>query len=330
MPIPAELTRTSSRPNARVCSATIAHAVLLDGRRPRRRRARRARRPRPRPSRPCARRASVRSPRRAASARSQARCPDEPPVTSRASPYGASLRRSGGRSSAGHGKLVCAGPVKAPPLPRRRRRPRPPRRLALPTSMGRVKRVRLGSPTSRPPAAARRSTRPPDSRSCSRDSSRPRPRTCSSGSIPRTTRRSTSSTTSAPSSSRSTSSRRSSTTRPTSARSRRRTRSTTSSRWEARRCSRCRSPRSRRSCRSRRVARHLRRRRRSGARGGRAARGRPHDPRCRAEVRARRGRHRPPDGIWPKNGAQPGDALYLTKPLGTGARARRSEARHRR
>jgi selenide, water dikinase len=25
-----------------------------------------------------------------------------------------------------------------------------------------------------------------------------------------------------------------------------------------------------------------------------------------------------PDGIWPKNGANPGDALYLTKPLGTG------------
>ncbi len=25
-----------------------------------------------------------------------------------------------------------------------------------------------------------------------------------------------------------------------------------------------------------------------------------------------------PDGIWPKNGARPGDTLYLTKPLGTG------------
>ena len=25
-----------------------------------------------------------------------------------------------------------------------------------------------------------------------------------------------------------------------------------------------------------------------------------------------------PDGIWPKNGAKPGDALFLTKPLGTG------------
>src|ERR1041385_2849506 len=25
-----------------------------------------------------------------------------------------------------------------------------------------------------------------------------------------------------------------------------------------------------------------------------------------------------PNGIWPKNGAQPGDALFLTKPLGTG------------
>jgi selenide,water dikinase len=25
-----------------------------------------------------------------------------------------------------------------------------------------------------------------------------------------------------------------------------------------------------------------------------------------------------PDGIWPKNGARPGDVLYLTKPLGTG------------
>jgi selenide,water dikinase len=25
-----------------------------------------------------------------------------------------------------------------------------------------------------------------------------------------------------------------------------------------------------------------------------------------------------PDGIWPKNGARPGDSLFLTKPLGTG------------
>ena len=25
-----------------------------------------------------------------------------------------------------------------------------------------------------------------------------------------------------------------------------------------------------------------------------------------------------PDAIWPKNGAQPGDSLFLTKPLGTG------------
>jgi selenide,water dikinase len=25
-----------------------------------------------------------------------------------------------------------------------------------------------------------------------------------------------------------------------------------------------------------------------------------------------------PDGIWPKNGAQPGDAVFVTKPLGTG------------
>ena len=38
-----------------------------------------------------------------------------------------------------------------------------------------------------------------------------------------------------------------------------------------------------------------------------------------------------PDGIWPKAGARPGDALFLTKPLGTGivlqAAARRSRAR---
>src|SRR5207248_10212364 len=25
-----------------------------------------------------------------------------------------------------------------------------------------------------------------------------------------------------------------------------------------------------------------------------------------------------PNGIWPKNGARPGDSLFLTKPLGTG------------
>jgi selenide,water dikinase len=39
-----------------------------------------------------------------------------------------------------------------------------------------------------------------------------------------------------------------------------------------------------------------------------------------------------PDGIWPKSGAQPGDALFLTKRLGTGLvlRAQRPEPRSRR
>ena len=65
-----------------------------------------------------------------------------------------------------------------------------------------------------------------------------------------------------------------------------------------------------------------RRARRSGrgdAGGGRDPGRRAHDPRRRAEVRARRRRHACiPTGVWLKSGARPGDAVLLTKPLGTG------------
>ena len=74
----------------------------------------------------------------------------------------------------------------------------------------------------------------------------------------------------------------------------------------------------------------LRRRRRAGARGGRRPRRRPHDPRRRAEVRARGRRHRPPGrGLGQERRARPGDALFLTKPLGTGL-VLAAQGRHRR
>ena len=64
--------------------------------------------------------------------------------------------------------------------------------------------------------------------------------------------------------------------------------------------------------------RGARRRRRARPGGGRDPRGRPHDPRRRAEVRARGRRHRAPGRALAEGGARPGDALFLTKPLGTG------------
>ena len=104
----------------------------------------------------------------------------------------------------------------------------------------------------------------------------------------------------------------------TTARSPRRTRSTTSSRWEARRCSRSRSPRSPRSCRSR-CSREIFAAADAQVRaaGGLLAGGhtiRDAEPKYGLAVVGTV--H--PDGIWPKNGARPGDALFLTKPLGTG------------
>ena len=84
------------------------------------------------------------------------------------------------------------------------------------------------------------------------------------------------------------------------------------------RCSRSRSPRSRRACRTRRSPRssaprtsRCARRARSSPAGTRSATrsrstGSPSSARC------------IPDGFWPKATAQPGDALFLTKPLGTG------------
>ena len=52
--------------------------------------------------------------------------------------------------------------------------------------------------------------------------------------------------------------------------------------------------------------------------GGRRARRRAHDPRRRAEVRARVVGTVHPDRLWRKSGRATGDALFLTKPLGTG------------
>ena len=159
------------------------------------------------------------------------------------------------------------------------------------SNRGGTQRASRASPSA---AAARRSTRPRGSRSCSRASCRRRRRISSSGSTPPTTRPSTGSTTSARSSSRSTSSRRSSTTRaifgaiaatnalndvfamgglPLLALSV--------------------------AAFPEELATEVVAAIFAGADeqvpgGGRDPRGRPHDPRRRAEVRARRGRHRPP------------------------------------
>ena len=174
------------------------------------------------------------------------------------------------------------------------------------------------SPRSRRAAAAPPSIRQPGSRSSCGASFPPRPRTSSSGSRPPTTPSSTSSTTSAHSSSRSTSSRRSSTIPRSSAASPRRTRSTTSSRWAARRCSRSRSPPFPESLPNETLAaifgaadEQVR------AAGGILAGGhtlRDDEPKYGLAVVGTV--H--PDGFWPKSGARPGDALFLTKPLGTG------------
>ena len=101
-------------------------------------------------------------------------------------------------------------------------------------------------------------------------------------------------------------------------RSRRRTLSTTCSPWAARLSSRSRSRRSPRSCRSRCSAQIFAAADETGSGRGRPARRRTHDPRRGAQVRARGDRQVHPDGIWTKSTAQPGDAVYVTKPLGTG------------
>ena len=77
------------------------------------------------------------------------------------------------------------------------------------------------------------------------------------------------------------------------------------------------SPRSPRSSRSRSCGRSSTpppRRFRSGRRPGRRA----HHPRSGAEVRARGGRDRSPRCALAQEPARPGDAVFLTKPLGTG------------
>ena len=104
-----------------------------------------------------------------------------------------------------------------------------------------------------------------------------------------------------------------------SARSRRRTRSTTCSRWAAGRCSRSRSPSFPESLPAERRRGDLRRGGREGARR-RAACSRA-ATRCARRSRStgsRSSARSAPDEVWTKAGARPGDALYLTKPLGTG------------
>ena len=66
------------------------------------------------------------------------------------------------------------------------------------------------------------------------------------------------------------------------------------------------------------AGRHPARRRRRRALGGRGHRRRAHDPGQGAEVRAGGDGLVHPDRILTKGGARPGDALVLTKPLGTG------------
>ena len=146
------------------------------------------------------------------------------------------------------------------------------------------------------------------------------PRTCSSGSRLPTTRPSTGSTTSARSSSPSTSSRRSSTIPAdfgaiaADERAQRRLRDGrhAAARALGRRVSRrsCRSRRSRRVFRARPTSRCARRAPCSPA-GTRSA---TREPKYGLAVVGTV--H--PDGVWTKSGARPGDALFLTKPLGTG------------
>ena len=102
---------------------------------------------------------------------------------------------------------------------------------------------------------------------------------------------------------------------PTTARSRRRTRSTTSLRWAARRSWLSPSRPSPSLCRPRCSVRSSpRRTSRCAPRGSPAATIRDEEPKYGLAVV---GTVRP-DALWPKNGAKPGDSIFLTKPLGTG------------
>ena len=270
------------------------------------RRARRARRRRLDLLGACATRASARSPPRASMRAIASPIPDEPPVT-RAAASADYLRRAGGRVGA---LRQCSSPEatrSAAAMSAQRRqadRPREARRLRGEVLGGAAR----GAAAGFVPAEAENLL---------------------VGLAPRTTRPSTGSTTSGRSSSRSTSSRRSSTTRRLRP-DRRDERAERRLRDGRRAAARALGRRVPRGAAERDDRGDPRRRRRAGR--ARPARSSPAGTRCATRSRSTASRSSAPS-IRTRSGRRaapvPGDALFLTKPLGTGLAAPRARAGER-